>query len=344
MVRPTSRTAAVLLTAILAAAAAPAATQGKEKDKDVMRDVRRHAIVLPSGGDSGRAYLGVQVIEEVEGTEGGARVETVVADSPAAEAGLREGDVIVGLGGEIVRGPRGLTTRLKTHAPGDRVDLSVLRDGRRQSLEVVLGESPAPRVFALREGDLPDEWFNAEKQKELQEKLREMGERLKGNVWMVGPRRPRLGVELVEVTPELREHLGAESDRGVLVGRVLSGTPAERAGLEVGDLIVSADGEPVRDPSDLIRALADKSDAPIKLEVVRDGRRLTLEPFIPKEEIPSGPQAALAPPAPPAAPALPVRVEIFRAAPAAPLAPVAPVAPLAPVAPVPVPDGPYTVL
>ena len=53
------------------------------------------------------------------------------------------------------------------------------------------------------------------------------------------PRAPRLsggylGVELVDLTPELREHFGAPRDVGVMVGRVEPGSPAARAGLEVG--------------------------------------------------------------------------------------------------------------
>ena len=50
-----------------------------------------------------------------------------------------------------------------------------------------------------------------------------------------------LGVSLTETTPDLREHLGADKDRGVLVSKVLSGMPAEDAGIEVGDLITQVD-------------------------------------------------------------------------------------------------------
>jgi S1-C subfamily serine protease len=96
--------------------------------------------------------------------------------------------------------------------------------------------------------------------------------------------RPLLGVELVETTPELRRHLGADGDSGVLVGKVLSGMPAERAGVRVGDLIVSVDGEPIEDGSDLRRALRDRRGEIFDVEVIRDGSPTSLTVEIPEAE------------------------------------------------------------
>ena len=70
--------------------------------------------------------------------------------------------------------------------------------------------------------------------------------------------RPVLGVELVEVTKELREPLGGSRDAGVLISKIVSGTPAERADLEVGDLIMFVAGDSVKNTRDLRRALRDK--------------------------------------------------------------------------------------
>jgi predicted metalloprotease with PDZ domain len=82
----------------------------------------------------------------------------------------------------------------------------------------------------------------------------------------------RLGVEVLAMTPELREHLGAPSDRGVLVARVEPGSPAERAGMRVGDVVVAADGEPVSRPWDLIRRVGSvEAGSELALDVVRDG-------------------------------------------------------------------------
>ena len=72
--------------------------------------------------------------------------------------------------------------------------------------------------------------------------------------------RPRafLGVSLLDLTEELREHLGGAADRGLLVSRVISDSPAADAGLRVGDLVVAVDGRPVRETSDLLRQIAER--------------------------------------------------------------------------------------
>jgi C-terminal processing protease CtpA/Prc len=105
--------------------------------------------------------------------------------------------------------------------------------------------------------------------------------------------KPRLGVQLVETTPELREHLGGTAEAGVLVSKILSGMPAQKAGLLVGDLIVSVDGEPVASSNDLILALQDKVGETFDVEIVRDRRTRTLEVTIPEPETdrPTGPRA-----------------------------------------------------
>jgi len=105
--------------------------------------------------------------------------------------------------------------------------------------------------------------------------------------------KPSLGVQLVETTPELREHLGGTEEAGVLVSKILSGMPAQKAGLLVGDLIVSVDGEPVASSNDLILALRDKVGETFDVEIVRNSRTRTLEVTIPEPETdrPTGPRA-----------------------------------------------------
>src|ERR1700674_1056075 len=57
-------------------------------------------------------------------------------------------------------------------------------------------------------------------------------------------KRGYLGVELSELTPELRAHFGAPESAGVMVARVAAGSPAEKGGLNVGDIITSLYGQP----------------------------------------------------------------------------------------------------
>lgn len=83
-----------------------------------------------------------------------------------------------------------------------------------------------------------------------------------------------LGIQLVDLTPELRAHFGVAADRGVMVARVEEESPAARAGLQVGDVITAIDGERVDSAWALgaaVRAHEAGDDADV--EVWRDGRR-----------------------------------------------------------------------
>lgn len=85
--------------------------------------------------------------------------------------------------------------------------------------------------------------------------------------------RGRIGVQIQPMTPELREFMGAPSDRGVLVERVVPGSPAEAAGLRVGDVIIAAGDQPVEGPVDLIRAVHSLGEAePLEIVHVREGQ------------------------------------------------------------------------
>ena len=83
--------------------------------------------------------------------------------------------------------------------------------------------------------------------------------------------RGRLGVRLLEMTPELRAHYGVPRDAGVLVAGVESGSPAAKAGIKAGDIITRAGGEHVENAADLARAVRHaKTGGLLKLEISRD--------------------------------------------------------------------------
>ena len=69
--------------------------------------------------------------------------DAIVADSPAADAGLKAEDIITAIDGQAIDREHPLDLVLLTHAPGDTVTLTVLRDGASQSIEVTLGTRPA---------------------------------------------------------------------------------------------------------------------------------------------------------------------------------------------------------
>ncbi|HEY7213461.1 MAG TPA: PDZ domain-containing protein [Thermoanaerobaculia bacterium] len=94
-----------------------------------------------------------------------------------------------------------------------------------------------------------------------------------------------LGVGLTEMTPELRTHFGAPEDAGAMVSKVEPGSPAEKAGIRVGDILTSVDGKDVESSWDVmatIRRLDGGEQVPI--EVWRDGKVQTLTATITEKE------------------------------------------------------------
>ncbi len=323
------------------------------------------------------AFLGVGLTEETEGSEGGARVTSVVPDSPAAKAGLKKGDVIVGFGADVIRGPGKLTQKIHAARPGDKVPMEVMRDGKRTTLEVELGKpkdhvrilmgdanalalaeamrgqegAMKTREEALRQAEIQMQKLQRELPKIREESLKSVRVLPHGFAYAYAFGKPKLGVELVGTTPELREHLGAPKDAGVLVGKVIAGSAAEKAGLKVGDVIVSVDGKSVGEASELIELVQAAAGKTVDLDVVRDGKRMKVSAALPSddeaEDEPSGPRASLewdeldaVPWGPAEAPEAPEPPEA-PVAPEAPEAPpvlrlVAPAPPAAPAAPAPV--------
>ncbi len=94
-----------------------------------------------------------------------------------------------------------------------------------------------------------------------------------GDVFVVG-RRAVAGAELTDVTPGLATYFG--TDAGVLVVRVAPETPAARAGLRDGDVIVAAEGQPVSDVAELRWALSRPGTREFSLDVLRERQRLTV--------------------------------------------------------------------
>ena len=87
-----------------------------------------------------------------------------------------------------------------------------------------------------------------------------------------------LGVRIGDVTPEIAQEVGSPKQRtGVFVGSVQRGGPAHRGGVQPGDIIVSLNGKAVRDAEELSRAIAKRGTGQAGLEVVRQGKRTTLQ-------------------------------------------------------------------
>jgi membrane-associated protease RseP (regulator of RpoE activity) len=87
----------------------------------------------------------------------------------------------------------------------------------------------------------------------------------------------RLGIVALQISPELRAHLGAPRDRGVLIDAVRPDSPAARAGLRVGDIVTDVDGDAAKSASDVLEALSDrKKGDEVSVVALRSGQRVEL--------------------------------------------------------------------
>jgi membrane-associated protease RseP (regulator of RpoE activity) len=262
--------------------------------------------------ESDRAFLGV-TSARIRG-EAGTRITFVVPGSAADRAGLQSGDVLVELNGEPINDARGLSAEIHALAPGDRVSLTVLRDGDEQVLDAELGNRGAKLRFEA-EGDwlvwTPTFRGQVKNGTLVGNDVGDAGEiylcqghecRYSGEpLWYrsdcvdQGCRtysvdwsgRPLLGVQVSGTTADLRLHLGGDEDAGLLVSRVYERSPAEQGGVEVGDLILAVDGQPVLTTKQVGEALRDKQGRSVELAVVRDGESMELHVDLPRFDLQS---------------------------------------------------------
>ncbi len=224
---------------------------------DVAMDVVEQ---LRTKGKVSRGWLGVliqDVTRDLAETFGmaqpeGALVAQVLPESPAEKAGLKAGDVIVEFNGSPVDSSGSLPPLVGASPVGQAARVEVLRRGTRQIIEVVIEELPEEEELVAASG---------------------IPERVKPN---------RIGLVAADISAEDRGQLGIESG-GVLVERVEAG-PAERAGIRVGDVILTLDNKVVENADQLKQTLdALEPGRSVAVLIQRGDGRMFFPLRIPKE-------------------------------------------------------------
>ncbi len=185
----------------------------------------------------------------------GALVADVVPDSPAARAGLKQGDVITHVQGRKIEEANALPRLVAGLKPGTKVELGVLHDGRTQTVTVTLGRMPDEEQVASPRGEEDDH-------------------------------AARVGVALAEVPRALARQLDLPPGRGALVTAVEPGSPADRAGVRPGDVLVEVNRQPVASPQAAVEAIRKApASEPLLVRIAREGGQLyaALEPREPAE-------------------------------------------------------------
>lgn len=210
---------------------------------------------------------------------GGVLVSEVVADSPAAAAGLEDGDVVVAFAGDPIGDIADLTRAVQATDPDTEVTITVVRGGEKRDLRATIGERE-PETMVFRQRGPGGDWRQAP--------LPEGGV----HVWhddedgpvVVAPRMAMrfgsggyLGLGLQDLGEQLGAYFGVEGGDGALVTEVYEDSPAATAGLRAGDVIVDFGGTDIDDRDDLVRAArrADPGDE-VEVTLVRDRRERTV--------------------------------------------------------------------
>jgi serine protease Do len=197
----------------------------------------------------GRIGVGVQPVTAEQAKQlgldstHGALVGSVDPSGPAQAAGLREGDVIVGVNGTRIASTTELMAQVSQLPPGSTATVNVWRDGAERKLSVTVG-AQSPQIASASP--------RARQQQPEQA-------------------RPRLGVAVRPLTDDERQE--ASLPGGVVVQQA-SG-PAAAAGIEAGDIIVAVDGHVIRGVEQLRKLIAQADDS-VSVTVVRDGEEASV--------------------------------------------------------------------
>jgi len=244
----------------------------------------RNAQVLTQGA---QPYLGIGVrdidpdsakrfnLKEVRGTE----VTSVTDDSPAAKAGVKQGDVILEFNGQPIEGGEQLSRFIRETPIGRQVRLGVWRNGSIQTLTATVEAHKGPQVFTFNGNGGWPQAMSPDEMRQMQEQLRGLRlPEMPGMPGMVMPSNtPMLGImgEPLGQEKQLAEFFGVED--GVLVKSVNQGGAAEKAGLKAGDVILKVDDSHISSTRDITMALRSaRSKKTVTVVVMRNHKEMPI--------------------------------------------------------------------
>lgn len=213
--------------------------------------------------DTGQGWIGVytqKIDKDLQeafdlDNDHGIVVVDVVDDSPAEEAGLRRKDIILKFNDHDITDTDDLADYVADMNVGDKADIGVLRKGQEKTLEVEIGERPRYK------------WTQFDPDKSLT-----MPKGITRSFGFSSGGGGYIGVGIQDLSEQLGNYFGVEDGEGVLITEVFEDSPAEKAGLKAGDVIVSVDDEQIADISDLRDMISEKEEGDeVKIGYLRQG-------------------------------------------------------------------------
>jgi len=223
-----------------------------------VRTVKNVIEQLRNNGEVRRGRIGVRIqnvtpaLREGLGLKSlnGALISNVDAGTPAEEAGLEAGDIVIEFKGEDVLDSNDLRNLVGLLQPGTRADVTYLREGRRRTTRILVAEA---------NDDIETETIDADDEND-----RDSGEEAMMEAFD--------GAEVSNIPDDLELRGG---DDGVFIAKVDRGSRAARAGLRRGDIIRQVGKADINDLSDFEDAI-DGKDGPHALRIERGGQNLYL--------------------------------------------------------------------
>lgn len=246
------------------------------------------SVAALAGDNEEKGYLGV-VLQEVSpsmakalqmGDKSGVMINEVVDDSPAAKAGFEDGDVILEFNGQTIAEHKDLTKAVRGTSPGDKVEVVVLRGGKNKNIDVEIGKHEAKNVFFMskdKDADAPhvghfgkdggNVWVMADNDEDFTWTVDEDLE------FAFNSDRGYMGVHLDDLNGQLGEYFGVEDGNGALVTEVVEDSPAAKAGLKAGDVIVKVGDQDIESAGAIHKAMTDtKPEQQMAVKVIRKGK------------------------------------------------------------------------
>ena len=217
-----------------------------------------------------RPFLGVYVENNESDEVKGAYITGVIDGSAAADSDLQKGDVITSVNGISVSGHESLVDALNTNEAGDEVKIAYLRDGKKQTTKVELGEKEHSYTF-----NFDEEWVENLSQLELLEGFEfdfDVDDENTSIFWSENgscEKKAFLGITNHSARTD-------KLDKGVAIEEVVDNSTAEKMGLQAGDVVLSINGNETND----FKQLADVLDgveigSEVSVTFMRDGKNMS---------------------------------------------------------------------
>ncbi len=229
--------------------------------------VRFLADQLISKGKITRSMIGVvprnlKPIESKDlGIKSGAFAEDVSPGSPADKAGLKKGDIIVGVAGEPIDSQMDLRNSMLKNAPGSTVKVDYVRNGKRSSVSIKLEEFKRAATSTVPKGnvdDLGDIFGGDGRMPNIDELRKRFNPDLEPekDVEPLREGKARLGVGIENLSDDARKEYKIPSGtNGVLINSVEPGSTAAKLGLQVGDILIGIGDRKVATVNDVTSAM-----------------------------------------------------------------------------------------